>query len=338
MRATLPKPPEPDDIVVGTKAQPQPVEPPKTLPAEALAPRAEPARVPVPTVSTPREPEPEHTAAHTALSARLRRLMRAHSQLPANPSVMDLAVEGMARDAQDALNGSVKREDLEDDTYGYIFPWVEALGQDAATFPDKLVYETLSKGRASKCMDGQNFFDTDHEATNSTGKTVSYANMSTIAAGEAAQPWWYLFDTSKPLKAMIFQNRRPFTITPRTQLNSENVFMHREFQWGTDGRCTAGYGMYQFAFCSNRPLTGAVFQDAIARMASQCRRDGTPYGVQPTVMVVPRNLEGAARTLLKSTLVMSLADDGKTYGPASNVWADYCDLLVSDRLPQAVGA
>ncbi|GAA3682364.1 MULTISPECIES: Mu-like prophage major head subunit gpT family protein [Acetobacter] len=233
---------------------------------------------------------------------------------------------------------SVKREDLEDDTYGYIFPWVEALGQDAATFPDKLVYETLSKGRASKCMDGQNFFDTDHEATNSTGKTVSYANMSTIAAGEAAQPWWYLFDTSKPLKAMIFQNRRPFTITPRTQLNSENVFMHREFQWGTDGRCTAGYGMYQFAFCSNRPLTGAVFQDAIARMASQCRRDGTPYGVQPTVMVVPRNLEGAARTLLKSTLVMSLADDGKTYGPASNVWADYCDLLVSDRLPQAVGA
>lgn len=233
---------------------------------------------------------------------------------------------------------SVKREDLEDDTYGYIFPWVEALGQDAATFPDKLVYETLSKGRASKCMDGQNFFDTDHEATNSTGKTVSYANMSTIAAGETAQPWWYLFDTSKPLKAMIFQNRRPFTITPRTQLNSENVFMHREFQWGTDGRCTAGYGMYQFAFCSNRPLTGAVFQDAIARMASQCRRDGTPYGVQPTVMVVPRNLEGAARTLLKSTLVMSLAEDGKTYGPASNVWADYCDLLVSDRLPQAVGA
>lgn len=101
------KPPEPDDIVVGTKAQPQPVEPPKTLPAEALAPRAEPARVPAPTVSTPREPEPEHTAAHTALSARLRRLMRAHSQLPANPSVMDLAVESMARDAQDALNGMI---------------------------------------------------------------------------------------------------------------------------------------------------------------------------------------------------------------------------------------
>ncbi|MDE7547214.1 Mu-like prophage major head subunit gpT family protein [Acetobacter fabarum] len=232
----------------------------------------------------------------------------------------------------------ITREDLEDDQYGFLMPVVEGLGSDAAVFPDKLVYETLAGGRAAKCMDGQNFFDTDHEAIDSTGETVSYANISTIAGGEAAQPWWYLFDTSQALKPMIFQNRRPFAITPRTQISADNVFMHRRFEWGTDGRCAAGYGFYQFAFCSNRPLTGPVFQDAIAKMAAQCRRDGTPYGVSPTLMVVPKNLEGPARLLLKSTQVATLAPDNKTYVSGSNVWADYCDLLVSDRLPQAVGA
>lgn len=233
----------------------------------------------------------------------------------------------------------ISRDDLDDDQYGFLMPIVESLGDDAAVFPDKLAYEALVKGRVSKCMDGQNFFDTDHAAIDSTGKTVSYSNLSTIVAGqEAAQPWWYLFDTSRSLKPMIFQNRRAFGITARTQLTSENVFHHRRFEWGTDGRCAAGCGFYQFAMCSNRPLTGEVFQSVAANMALQCRRDGTPYGVNPTLMVVPKNLEGAARQLLKSTLVPVLAPDGKTYVMGSNVWADYCDLLVSDRLPQNVGA
>jgi phage major head subunit gpT-like protein len=233
---------------------------------------------------------------------------------------------------------SVTREDLEDDQYGFLLPIVEGLGKDAGVFPDKLVYETLATGRASPGMDGQNFFDPDHGAINSAGATFSYSNMSTIQAGETAQPWWYLFDTSQPLKPMIFQPRRPFTITAKTQLTSGNVFNERKFIWGTDGRCAAGFGMYQFAFCSNRPLTGPVFQAAVAAMAAQCKRDGSPYGIQPNLMVVPRNLEGAARQLLKSTLVPTLAPDGTTWITGTNVWADYCDLLVADRLPQTVGA
>nr|WP_298797517.1 Mu-like prophage major head subunit gpT family protein [uncultured Acetobacter sp.] len=240
------------------------------------------------------------------------------------------------RDFEETIG--VSRNDLEDDQYGFLMPVVESLGDDARVLPDKLVYETLAKGRASKCMDGQNFFDTDHETIGSNGKTTSYANISTIAAGEAAQPWWYLFDTSRPLRPMIFQPRRAFAITARTQLTSENVFNHRRFEWGTDGRCAAGYGFYQFAFTSNRPLSADAFQAAVATMGSQCRRDGSPYGVSPTLMVVPKNLEGAARQLLKSTLVPVKAPDGTSYVTGTNVWADYCDLLVSDRLPQAVAA
>lgn len=104
------KPPEQDDLVVGTKAQPQPVEPPRTLPAETLAGRTEPARVPAPTVSServPTEKAPEQRAAHAALSERLRRLMQAHAVQPAAPTLMELAAQGMARDAQSALDGMI---------------------------------------------------------------------------------------------------------------------------------------------------------------------------------------------------------------------------------------
>ena len=102
------KPPEADDTVVGTKAQPTVVQPPKELPPVVRPVRTEPGRASAPTISTPREPEAP-SAAHTALSARLRRLMAAQATAPAQPSVMDLAVSSMAVEAQAALNGMIEQ-------------------------------------------------------------------------------------------------------------------------------------------------------------------------------------------------------------------------------------
>ncbi len=232
---------------------------------------------------------------------------------------------------------SISRDDLDDDDYGMLMPVVEELGSDAGSLPDKLVYEQLGKGRTELCMDGQPYFDKDHPAYDSNGDLFSYANIDTIQDGEQAQPWWYVFDTSRALKPIIFQPRRPFSIIAKTQLTSGNVFNDDEFVWGTDGRCAAGFGFHMFAYCTNRPPTADVFNSIVGAMASQCRRDGSPYGVSPKLVVGPKNMEGPLRTLLKSTLVPVLAPDGKTWVPGTNVWADYCDLLVADRLPQAVG-
>ena len=58
---------------------------------------------------------------------------------------------------------------------------------------------------------------------------------------------WYLLDTSRSLKPFIFQNRQAAQLTSLTDLTSENVFMRKEFIFGVDMRCAAGYGLWFMA-------------------------------------------------------------------------------------------
>lgn len=166
---------------------------------------------------------------------------------------------------------------------------------------------------------------------------TAYSNLGVPQGSEAVGPAWYLFCTRRPLKPMIYQPRRPFVVTAKTQITAGNVFSGNEFLWGVDGRCNAGLGMYQFAYRSTRPLNGDTFADALAAMASQRRKDGSPYGIRPDLLVVPQNLESAGRQLLNGDMVPVEAPDGKTWIPGANVWKGACDLLVAPRLSQKVG-
>lgn len=231
----------------------------------------------------------------------------------------------------------IRREDLEDDQFGILSPAIEQLAADAAEMPDKLVYDALETGVKTACMDGQYYFDTDHQTYDENGNLTGYSNLGVPQATEAAGPAWYLFCTRRPLKPMIYQPRRPFVVTAKTQITAGNVFSGNEFLWGVDGRCNAGLGMYQFAYRSTRPLNGGTFADALAGMASQRRKDGSPYGIRPDLLVVPQNLESAGRQLLNGDMVPVEAPDGKTWIPGANVWKGACDLLVAPRLSQKVG-
>ncbi len=56
---------------------------------------------------------------------------------------------------------------------------------------------------------------------------------------------WYLADTTKPLKPLIFQLRKSPAFVSKTEPNSENVFHRKEFLYGVDARGNAGYGLPQ---------------------------------------------------------------------------------------------
>ncbi|MCW4589350.1 Mu-like prophage major head subunit gpT family protein [Gluconacetobacter entanii] len=232
---------------------------------------------------------------------------------------------------------SISRDDMEDKNVGFLSVAVAQIGADAAELPDKLVYEQLQAGFKKKCMDGQYFFDSDHETCDENGNTVSYSNVGMPQEGETAGPWWYLFDNTQPLKAMIYQPRRPFTITAKTKLTDGNVFNEAEFVWGADGRCAAGFGMFQLAYASCRPLNATSFADAVSAMGMLRRRDGTPYGISPSQLVVPKNLESAGRALLKGGFIPTLAPDGKTWIPGSNQWEKAAELVIAPRLSYANG-
>jgi phage major head subunit gpT-like protein len=212
----------------------------------------------------------------------------------------------------------ISREDIEDDQFGLFNTSVDMLAQDAAEFPDLLTYGLLKRGNVEKCSDGQYFFDTDHQTYDASGAVVSASNFG----GGTGTPW-YLFDVSRPLRPLIFQNRRSFQLTAKTALDDDNVFKAREFQWGVDGRCNVGFGPWQLAYMSRQPLTAANYEAARAAMASRRRPNGTPLSILPNLLVVPGTLEGDGRRLLNSENL----PNGE-----SNPWKGSAELLVAAQL------
>lgn len=182
----------------------------------------------------------------------------------------------------------VSRDEIEDDQYGVYKPVIQQLGQDAATHPDELVFGLLKDGFTKPCYDGQYFFDTDHPV----GAPGKQASVSNFQGGSGAS--WFLLDTSKVLKPIIYQKRRDYAFTNKTSLTDDNVFTRNEFVWGADGRSNAGFGLWQTAFSSKEGLDKQAYADARAAMQSFKGDNDKPLAIRPTELWVPPNLEQAA--------------------------------------------
>lgn len=189
---------------------------------------------------------------------------------------------------------SVSRDIIEDDQYGVFKPVVQQLGQDAATHPDELVFELLQAGFATRCFDGQYFFDTDHPV-GLPGKEVSVSNFQ---GGSGAA--WYLVDTTKVIKPIIYQRRRPYAFVSKTSLTDDNVFTRNEFVWGADGRSNVGYGLWQLAYASKEGLDLQAYADARAAMQSQKADNGKPLVIRAAELWVPPSLEQAALEVIQA--------------------------------------
>ncbi len=180
---------------------------------------------------------------------------------------------------------SIDRDQLEDDKYGFLAPAAQQLGQNAAHLPDLLTTQLLLAGHTTKTYDGQNFFDAAHPTYDLTGKATTVANYQTPNTGDTAGQPWFLMDTTKVLRPLIWQRRRPFAIIPMVALDSEIVFKTREFVWGVDGRCNAGFGLWHLAAMSTAPLTPQYVMALRAQVAAISRPDGTPMGIVPNILV-----------------------------------------------------
>jgi len=209
---------------------------------------------------------------------------------------------------------AIKRSQIEDDQIGLFAPVAGQFGSDAAEFPDQLVFPLLKKGAATICYDGQNFFDADHPGFSEEGGKTSVSNFQ---PGDG--PTWYLIDDSKVMKPMVFQNRKPFALTAMDNPNDPNVFNKGKFEWGVDGRCNAGFGLWQLAFMSRAPLTPSNYKKAREALTTIRRRDGQVIQIRPNKLLVPSNLEAEGRKLLNADLI----DGGD-----SNIWKGTAELSV----------
>jgi len=192
----------------------------------------------------------------------------------------------------------IPRENIEDDQYGVYAPLYQEMGHAAATHPDELVFALLGAGFTTLCYDGQFFFDTDHPVGDQEGAAASVSNMQ---AG-AGNPW-FLLDTSRPLKPLIFQKRKDYNIQAMTTEDDEKVFMSKEFRYGIDARCNVGFGFWQQAFGSKATLDKANFDLAVAAMMAFKSDEGRPLGTKAVVLVCgPSNRAAANDVVLTERL------------------------------------
>jgi phage major head subunit gpT-like protein len=224
---------------------------------------------------------------------------------------------------------AIDRNDIADDKYGLLTPAAQQLGQNAGHLPDLLVTGLLQNGHTAPTYDGQNFFDAAHPTYDAAGNPTTVSNYQVASGGDANGNPWFLIDTTKVLRPFIWQTREPFRIVPMMALDNPYVFQNREFVWGVEGRCNAGYGLWHLAAMSTAPLTAAYYGALRAQMAAVRRPDGTPMGIRPTILVHGPSLKGAAVQLANGEFIASGAAPNiaytpnpwrGTFEPVENVW------------------
>ena len=217
---------------------------------------------------------------------------------------------------------AVDRNDIEDDELGIYAPMFAEMGRSAGIHPDELCFGLLGAGFTTPCYDGQYFFDTDHPVypkADGTGTPVLSANV-VVDAGYQGEPW-FLLDTSRALKPVIFQDRKSPQLIAMTKIDDEAVFTRKEFRYGVDCRDAAGFGFWQLAFANKRALTPDNLWDAYSKMREFQADGGRKLGVKATMLVVHPSLEKLATQMLERELANSSSNELK--GKLELVVADY---------------
>lgn len=212
----------------------------------------------------------------------------------------------------------ISRDDIADDKLGLFKPMFAEMGQASRRHPEELVFGLLASGFTTNCYDGQFFFDTDHPVVDASGNTTSVSNFQG-GSGTA----WYLLDTSRAVRPIIWQEREKYEFQQLTQETSEYVFKNDKYLYGVRARVNAGFGLWQMAYGSKEPLNASNYAAARAAMMSATADGGRKLGIAPNVLVVPPSLEDAGLRLLNTEFGT---------GGESNPWKGTAQLIVTPYL------
>lgn len=188
---------------------------------------------------------------------------------------------------------SIPVEDQEDDNLDVYMPAINMLAYQCAAWRDQQVFKALEAN--GKAYDDVAFFATTHQEGG--------VNVSNFAAG--ANPAYYVFDLSKPVKPLLWGERLAPKITPKTAPTDDNVFDKDEFLWGARARGGAGYGLWQGAYKSKTALDAANFEAIVTAMRMRKDDEGESLDIEPMILLVPPQLEFDAKRLFGRSILNS---------------------------------
>jgi phage major head subunit gpT-like protein len=210
-----------------------------------------------------------------------------------NLAFADFAIKNKKFEGSVRVNRD-KVADKQGASYSVMF---EQMGNKVNLFPDKLVFQLLKAGFTNTCWDGQFFFDTDHPV----GQQGRETNVSNFMGG--AGEGWYLVDSSQLMMPIIYQEREKFKMVRKDRDEDDNVFDANELVYGVDGRCNAGYGLWQLCFASKQTPDVANVKAALTAMQAQRDDAGDPLDLNPDTIICSPNLAEAFRDLYTKDLI-----------------------------------
>lgn len=120
---------------------------------------------------------------------------------------------------------------------------VDENGNPLNVIPNVLVVAPANEAMARKILMAETI-----DGTTNTMKGTAELLVSTELAG--ADDQWYLLCTSRPIKPLIFQNRKKPKLVSMTNDTDDNVFFNKQFLYSTEARGNSGYGLWQLAYGS----------------------------------------------------------------------------------------
>ncbi|MDD3582338.1 MAG: Mu-like prophage major head subunit gpT family protein [Desulfobacca sp.] len=233
-----------------------------------------------------------------------------------NRRIQDLKAYSYTLVNQEWANGiTLHKNEVADDQLGMFTYLVKALAEQAANHINQQVFGLLPQGFGTACYDGQFFFDTDHP--------VGSGTQSNFGGGSGTA--WYLFDTARVVKPLIFQKRSEVEFTSLDRAEDREVFMSGRYLYGANYRGSFGYGLWQLAYASKSTLDATNYALARSAMTAFTNDEGVPLGIMPNLLVVPPSLEAAAREILHADIILGDATSG---GSKSNIWKSSAELIV----------
>lgn len=237
----------------------------------------------------------------------------------------DRVINGLKEHAYEIVNKTfeltvgVDRDSIDDDSIGVYAPMMSMMGDSAKRHPDSLLFTLLLNGFTLPCYDGQPFFDADHPVLDVNGVEQSVSN--TMGGSGAA---WFIMDTNRPIRPLIWQNRKPYDFVSLDDPKDQNVFMKKEFVYGVEGRGNAGFGLWQLATASKQTLDETNYTTARAAHIGRRGDHGKPLALTGNLLVVGPSNEFAAKKLVASQF---------SANGATNVNNGTAEVLVVPYLP-----
>lgn len=117
-------------------------------------------------------------------------------------------------------------------------------GESLRINPTVLVVPPALEDVANYLMTADRFPDNTPNIYKGTSEVMVVPNLKSDTA-------WFLLDTSKLMKPLIYQERKKPDFVEQTDYSNDNVFMNKKFRFGAEARANGGYGFWQMGYGSD---------------------------------------------------------------------------------------